>query len=391
MRRILAGSWLVIDVMAVVVVGALAGLASEARAQIVSEFVPGLKAPMKLLALEDGAVLVAEAGPGVNVGRISVIDRDRRRATLIDGLPSGLAQGTEPSGPSGLLLTGRRLFVTIGGGNATVPGPAPGSEVVNPTPSSRLFNSVLLIEFLPESEVMPVGFVLDLAAQARMADGAGVYLSNERGERIRVSRLADIPDYVAEPRPDVPQNVRASNLFGLTGSDAHVDVVDASRNLVWGIDLNGTAPRVLATFAPVRNTAPMGPPVVDAVPAGLRGYGDSLLVSYLTGFPFGAGAASIVLVDRTNGTSRPIVSGLQTAVDVLPVPGRSGRFYVLEHSANLPAQEPGRLLLVDDAGGRLVLAEGLRRPSSLAIDPHSGDILVSEVFANRIVLVKVPR
>ena len=34
---------------------------------------------MKLVALDDGNVLVAEAGAGPNTGRISVIDRDLRR------------------------------------------------------------------------------------------------------------------------------------------------------------------------------------------------------------------------------------------------------------------------------------------------------------------------
>ena len=75
------------------------------------------------------------------MGRVSVIDRKTgARRTLIGGLPSAINQspaGPEPTGPSGLALRGRTLYVLIGQGDVVVPGPAPGSEVPNPNPPSR--------------------------------------------------------------------------------------------------------------------------------------------------------------------------------------------------------------------------------------------------------------
>src|SRR5262252_845824 len=73
----------------------------------------GLKAPVKTIVTPKGNLLVAEAGNGPNTGRISIIDSSGNRRTLIDGLPSGLAPPNfDPSGPSGLALRGRMLFIT---------------------------------------------------------------------------------------------------------------------------------------------------------------------------------------------------------------------------------------------------------------------------------------
>jgi hypothetical protein len=79
----------------------------------------------------------------------------------------------------------------------------------------------------------------------------------------------------------------------------------------------------------------------------IRGYGDSLLVSYLTGFPFAVGNASLQLVDRHRGVATPLITGLQTAIDVLPITRGTGLFYVLEQSQQLKAGAPGCLLRID--------------------------------------------
>jgi glucose/arabinose dehydrogenase len=65
----------------------------NAKAQGVSTsvFASGLKAPVKSILTPKGNLLVAEAGNGPNTGRISIIDGNGNRRTLIDGLPSGLA------------------------------------------------------------------------------------------------------------------------------------------------------------------------------------------------------------------------------------------------------------------------------------------------------------
>lgn len=360
-----------------------------ATAQVVRPFATGLLGPMKIVAQPDGTLLVAEAGTGPNTGRISLIDRDGRRFTVIDGLPSGL-HGRDPSGPSGVLLAGQRLFILIGSGDAAIAGPAPGSELPNPNPASPLLSSVLLVEF--ETETLPLGFSLPPSAQPRIARGEGIYTHNVDGQHVRVSRLVDFPDYVAEPRPDVPGNVRLSNPFGMIGSATHLDIVDASRNLVFSVEVSEPNPRTLTTFASVRSTLPMGPPFVDAVPSNIRAYGDSLLVPFLTGFPFGAGAASVQTVNRHTGTMSTTISGLQTAIDVLPNGPVGAPLYVLEFSSSLTTGAPGRLVRFDTPDARpTVIADGLMGPTSIAIDPRSGDVWASELFSGRVVRILVPR
>lgn len=375
-------------------VAALLGVtASSSLAQVVQEHATDLRSPAKLLAQPDGSLLVAEAGRGQNTGRISLIDRDRRRFTVIDGLPSALFIGHDASGPSGLLRVGDRIYVTIGGGDNTIAGAAPASEIANPSPTSPLFSSVLLLEFPADADDVPLGFDLPAAAHARLAQGEGIYLHNADGAFVRVSRLVDFPNFIAEPRPDEPRNVRSSNPYGLVGSDSGLAVVDASRNVIWRVPIAAnTTPDILAQFPPVPNPAlPVGPPVVDAVPASIRVVGDDFLVSFLTGFPFGAGAASVSRVARASGAIERVASGLQTAIDVWPLDGTGARSYVLEHSGNFQAGAPGRLLLVDGARGTtLVLAQGLITPTGMALDPRSGDMFVTEFSRGRIVRVLLP-
>ena len=84
---------------------------AAATAQVAQAYVTGLRAPMKTLALPDGSLLVSEAGNGPNTGRVSLVDRDGRRFTVIDNLPSGFHGPTlDPTGPTSVLLFGQRLF-----------------------------------------------------------------------------------------------------------------------------------------------------------------------------------------------------------------------------------------------------------------------------------------
>jgi len=120
-------------------------------------FASGLRAPTKVIFSQKDNLLVAEQGTGVpNTGRISIIDPQSAAVrTLLDGLPSALnllGEQPAPSGPSGLAMRGRTLYVTIGSGNLTLPGPVPGSEIPNPNPSSSLFSSVLEVHFSAEIE-----------------------------------------------------------------------------------------------------------------------------------------------------------------------------------------------------------------------------------------------
>lgn len=365
-----------------------------AHGQLVQEYVGGLMSPRRTLALPDGSLLVVEAGLATtNSGRISMIDRDRRRFTVIDQLPSAFhGADREPAGPSAVLLFGRQMYILVGSGDVSLAS-AGGIERVNPAPSSPLFSSILLLELPSGGTDLPTGFRLPRAAHDALASGRGAYLTNADGQSARISRLLDFTDFVPMPRPDAPDNVQISNTFAMVGSEARFHITDSARNLVWTAGPSELTPRVVATFPPVSNTVPgVGPPVVDAVPTSIRAWGDHLLVSFLSGFPFGPGATRVALLNRNTGDSSTLIAGLQTVLDVLPVTRGRGQFYVLEYSTNFLAGAPGRLLLVDDPGRTpLVIADGLLRPTSLSQDARTGDLYITETGTGRIVRVPAPQ
>jgi hypothetical protein len=200
--------------------------------------------------------------------------------------------------------------------------------------------------------------------------------------------VADLPDYVADPRPNAPDNVRASNPFGLTLLGERLYVVDASLNSIHTIDLATRAVRTLTSFAPLPNTRGMGPPVVEAVPDSIRVYGNQLLVTLLTGFPFPIGGAQVRLVDPVTGASTPFITGLTSAIDVVPLPG--GGFLTLEHTrdmlAGAAAGASGRLQWypAQDATP-VVIDDALRNPTRIEFDERTGEVFITEIFAGRIV------
>jgi len=96
-------------------------------------------------------------------------------------------------------------------------------------------------------------------------------------------------------------------------------VPDASLNRIWTVELNTGAIAVLATFAPLTNPFPLGPPAIDAVPDSIHPFGGQFLVTLLTGFPFPPDVAQVRIVDPHTGDNQPFITGLTSAIDVLPV------------------------------------------------------------------------
>ena len=345
-------------------------------------FASGLRAPAKIIFSQKGNLLVAEQGTAApNTGRVSIIDPTSGGVrTLLDGLPSALnlVGGGVPAGPSGLAMRGRTLYITIGSGNVTLPGPGPGLEVPNPSVSSPLFSSVLEVHFSAHVEMTTAGFTLTPADQLALKSGSELTLDNGAGDRVTVRLLADFPDYVPAPQPGF---VVSSNPFGVVVVGDQLYVVDASLNLVAAVDINTGATSTLTTFANVPNTLPFGPPTVQPVPDSIRLFGDQLLVTYLTGFPFGPGAAQVRLVDPATGDNEPFITGLTSAIDVLPVGARGGadQFLVLEFGGAGLAQ-PGRLLLyTSPAAAPAVISPCLITPTSMALDKKSGALFVTEI------------
>jgi hypothetical protein len=385
----------VVHIRLVIITLVCACAAAAARAQSATTFVGGLKAPSKLVITNKGNLLVAESGQGPNTGRLSLVDRrTRQRRTILDGLPSGPTPEGGTSGPSGLALRGRTAYVVIGAGDAVTAGPAPGTERANPNPSSPILSSVLAVHAPANVEELTEGFALTAADHAALKGGQRLTLSNGQGDRLAVELVADFPDYLPEPRPDFADNVRVSNPFGVAVSGHLLYVNDASHNLVRVVGLNSGAFTTFASFAQLDNPLPFGPRKIDYVPTHVRLFGDQLLVTNLTGFPFPEGKAEVRRVDTLTAEQQTLIPGLTTALDVLPidVPGDEEKFLVLQLSTNLSQNAPGRLLLFDSpTAPPATLAAPLIGPTAMARDRQTGDIFITEIFTGRVMRVSHAR
>ncbi|HMF57612.1 MAG TPA: ScyD/ScyE family protein [Pyrinomonadaceae bacterium] len=363
----------------------------------VTTFSAGLKAPNKVLMTPAGQMLVAEAGNGANTGRVSVIDRRGNRRTLIDNLPSGFAPPSgDPSGPSGLALRGRTIYILIGSGDATQNGPAQGTEVPNANASSPILSSILKLQLNADVESGVSGFALTFSDQTNLKNGATVNLSSATGDSATIKLLADFPDYTANPSQSVPNGVRASNPFSIELAGDQLYVTDASQNTLLKIDSQTGATSTLANFPPVQNTLPFGPPVSEAVPDNVHFYKGQLLVTLLTGFPFPPGKAGVRSVDPGNGSTQTLFEGLRMMMDVMPIGIRGGTdlYLTLEFSADPLAQQspPGLLKLVGLPNRPpVVISDCLITPTSMARDTRTGDIFVTEIFTGRLMRVSAAR
>ena len=388
---------------------------SASTAQCASQPVvaSGLRTPVKLIFSQHSNLLVAEMGYGPNSGRISIVDPSSgQQRTLLDGLPSGFVLPSDiSSGPSGLAMRGRTLYLTIGGGDSTLPGAAPNTRVPNPNPSSPLFSSVLAIDFTPHVEQTTAGFTLTYADHLALRSGSKVNLDNGGGDHIRVRLVADFPDYTSEPRTGEPNNVRPSDPFGLVISANQLYIVDSDSNALRVVDLQTNEAATLTTFAPLspggavegvvgsvipggsvlsNSLAAPSPASVEAIPASIRFYGDQLLVTTLTGSPFPTAAAQVRIVDPATGSDAPFITGLSTAIDVLPLRGRgrTSEFLTLELSADAQSGAPGRLRRYTSTGAApIVVADCLNSPTSMARDERTGELFITEIFTGRIVKV----
>lgn len=348
--------------------------------------VSGLDSPFKLAMTRSGRLLVSEAGRTPNTGRVSLVDRSGRRQTIIAGLPSVTdGEGGLGLGVSGMALRGQTLYLLISEGDVVVSGPRPGTQVPNPAgASSPIFSCLLSLRFANDPEAMTREFTLTKADHYTLADGLPVELNNGAGTRAVLEIVTDFRDVT----PDANNIVRASNPFSLDFDRRRENiayVADSGLNKVYRVDVNTGRSRTVVSFPPIPNIS-FGPPVVDVVPTAVRTYGDQLLVTFLTGFPFASGAASTVLLDPDTGRFTPFITGRTTLMDVA-VRDRSPRaqFFVLEFSSALAAAVPGpgSLLQYDSETARPV-ATDLVTPVSMVVDPQTGEIFVTEAAAGRI-------
>ena len=342
--------------------------------------VTGLQAPNKIILTPRGNFLVTETSTSPNSGRVSFVSRAGVRRSLIEGLPSGtevtLAGG---SGPSAMALRERTLYLCIGPGDAERAGATPGTSILNPqSASSPIFSSLLEIRFSADVDTMAGTFRMTAQHQLSLNDGGEVELV-DAGVTARISLLTRFP--LAEPHPAAVY--KFSNPWGLALSEdgRALYLNDASQNCLLRIDTATGRWKRLTRFAPLPNPTRVGPPVVDAVPTSVRIYGDAVLVSFLSGFPFVSGNGRVLIVNPETGAADPFIFNLTSVTDVLWRPRPSGRaqFFVLEFSANQSATPapPGRLLRFDTPEAQV--AGTFITPVSMVLDESTSELFVLEL------------
>lgn len=362
------------------------------HAQTSAVFAAGLKRPVKIIYWQNaGYFLVSENGDAQtpNSGRISIVTDSGQRFTLLDGLPSGITPpNLDNSGPSAMVIQGDKLYIAIGNGNATLNGPAQGSEIPNPNPNSPIFSSVL--EFRFPALGLRLGrneYPLAPGDHTRLANGETILLGSPGAPKAQMRLVADFPNFTPAPRPDVPNNVRPSNPFGIAMHANTLYVADAAQNNIRTIDLTAGTVGNLITYPFRPNPTPVGAPFVEPVPDSLRLFGNKLLVTFLVGFPFPAGMANVRQYDLDSGVDSQVIGGLSSAIDALPfeASGFCSSFYMLEHSTNMLMGAPGRLQRFDTPNGPpSLISSSLVTPTSMARHPATGDLIVTEIVPGRL-------
>jgi hypothetical protein len=376
----------------------VAGLAARSLAQApcpnVETFATGLVAPSKIIQTPRGDFIVAEAGPSVpNNGRVSIVDQEGNRRTLLDGLPAARTFVGDYNGTTGVYLKGRTLYVLNGQGDVTLAGPVQGTERANPTPASPIFSSILAVHFSAAMEDTTSGVTLSLADHAALKAGQALIRSDAEGHRMVIQLFADFPDYAPEPRPNFADNVRHSHPYGIVADDEFLYVADAGFNKIRKLNIASGAEQTLTSFAPTPSPRPVGPPFIENVPTSLRWNGDQLLVTLLSGAPFISGLSQVRQIDPVTGANTTLMQGLTAAVDVIPLTsaGASAGFLTLEFDLNFPAPGPGRLQFFSTPDASpVVVADCLTTSSSMLMDRKNDRVVITELATGRLVTMKVP-
>ncbi len=315
----------------------------------------GLANPRGVAVGDDGAVYVAEAGLGGNepfespgfgpstrgaTGRVTRIRPDGEVSTVAAGLPSFALGGFEVVGPAGLVVVDEQLWLVT---SHFVPGlePRPNEAALLRIDPEQGSATIVADLGATERENNPDGFIIE-------SDPYGVAVGEDGA--IYVAEAGANALYRYDPAADDPALELVTVLPGLPGSEPN----------------------------PARN----GAAELDPVPTGLApARGGGMYVGYLSGFPFPAGGAKVVLVAE-DGAVSDAVTGLTGVVDVEV--GPDGLLYVTEFASgfDLESQPPGwiadsgRVLRVLDDGTTEVVADGLNKPNGIAFD-GAGNLYVA--------------
>jgi hypothetical protein len=137
----------------------------------------------------------------------------------------------------------------------------------------------------------------------------------------------------------------------------------------------------------------IGGPTMEIVPDSIHWNGDQLIVSLLSGFPFPAGTSQVVGIDPQTGARTPLLAGLSSSVDVLPLrqDDETVGFLALEYSLAHLAGAPGRLRLFDPSGtSSATLASGLVTPGSMVYDRKAGQVVIGLLSPGQLISIQLP-
>lgn len=366
--------------MKVVALSFVSIFAAPLLAQAPRVVVDGLQGPHKILLTPSGSLLISETSKEPNSGRLSLVSSAGARRSLFEGLPSGEDVAGDGSGPSALALDRNTLYLLIGEGD-TERRNQQGVAMHNPNGVvSPIFSSLLKIELSGPVDLLSGTFRLTREHQQELADGETVLIEDGAGGRASVSVLADFPNAI----PDAKVPYRFSNPWGLAlSADGRMAyVTDASFDSLVSVETASGRQRTLVHFPRSPNPGSMDGPMLDAVPTSVRADGSRLVVSFLTGFPFPPGQASVAAINPDKQTTETVLGGLTSVVDVMPRPGvgNQPRYLVLEFSQNQSAEPPapGRLLRYDGTTPNVVW-DKLTAPVSMALDERTGSLFVLEL------------
>jgi hypothetical protein len=355
--------------------------AFPAMSQCPLPFSAGLELPLGMARLNNGDLIVTESGSKTpNTGRVSVVNLSGRR-TLLRGLPSGISDASSPSGPAGLAISARTIYLAIGAGDSAIAGDTPGSIIENPTPSSPIFSSVLALHFSRELQNTAGRFSLDFHDQKALAHGKKIKLLNHVGEELEIELVAAFPDFL----PDRNASVAHSNPFGMVAVADHLYVTDGGENKIWQIDLSSGSFKTLTQFPSAANPLypGLGGANEDAVPTGITFSERGLLVTLFRGVPFAPNTSVAVRVDPVTGDAKEFIAGLTSAIDIKPVRNLLGTtdYLVLQFSSVGPfLGGPGLVLRFTspDSPGTLI-TDHLSSPTSMTFDERTGTLYVTEL------------